>query len=86
MVRMIIGSERKIVTFTKAPGAENLLLPCRVFLDSHYRLAEILHASGMGEFIDQKIRDWEKMKNGPDCHQLRADGGTDLDKILRTAL
>ncbi|EAU31965.1 predicted protein [Aspergillus terreus NIH2624] len=85
MVRMIIGSERKIVTFTKAPGAENLPLPCRALLDGHYRLAEILHASGMGEFIDQKIRDWEKMKNGPGCHQLRSDGGADLDKILQTA-
>lgn len=53
ILRMLIGSERKIITFTKATGAEDLPLLCRVLLDGHYCLAEILYASGMGQFIYQ---------------------------------
>ncbi|KAK2788760.1 hypothetical protein FQN52_006516 [Onygenales sp. PD_12] len=73
------------VEFTTAEDAQDLELPSAVLLDCHYRLAEILNASGMGEIIERYQEEWERLKeyaNG----SLRHDGGTDLEQILRTAL
>jgi hypothetical protein len=58
--------EDGIVTFKKAAGAERITLPNPVLLDCHFRIAEILNASGMSEFIDRMIREWEDLKGGPD--------------------
>ncbi|RHZ67507.1 HNH endonuclease signature motif containing protein [Aspergillus thermomutatus] len=74
------------VTFRKAGGAENIPLPNPVLLDCHFRVAEILNASGMNEFIDRKIREWEDLKDGPDAAQLRPDGSTDVARYLRAGL
>ncbi|GIK02897.1 hypothetical protein Aspvir_006960 [Aspergillus viridinutans] len=66
------------VKFECAKG-EDLLLPDPAYLDCHYRVAEILHASGLAEYIERKIQDWEDLKQS---------GGTDGDvtRILNTAL
>jgi hypothetical protein len=78
--------EDRIVTFKKAAGAERIPLPNPVLLDCHFRIAEILNASGMSEFIDRKIRDWEILKGGSDADQLRPDGSTDVTRYLNAGL
>lgn len=49
-------------------------------LGTHFAVAEILNASGMGEEIDSVLRDMESIG----C--LREDGSTDAGLILDTAL
>ncbi|OJJ42581.1 hypothetical protein ASPZODRAFT_104994 [Penicilliopsis zonata CBS 506.65] len=73
------------ITFKKAPGCEDLPLPCREYIDCHYRLAEVFHASGMGEEIDRHLRRWEEMKQEADEFYLAEDGSSDIDFILRVA-
>ncbi|KAG2016689.1 hypothetical protein GB937_006168 [Aspergillus fischeri] len=65
---------------------ESTSLPNPVLLDCHFRIAEILNASGMSEFIDREIRDWETLKGGPDAYQLRPDGSTDVTRYLNAGL
>lgn len=55
-------------------------------LDCHYRIAEILNASGMEEEIDRKLDDWDKMKRSMPDGCLNEDGSTNVADILRTAL
>lgn len=43
--------DNSLVEFTKAEDAQDLELPGAVLLDCHYRLAEILNASGMAKII-----------------------------------
>jgi hypothetical protein len=40
---------------------EEASLPHPIFLSTHFAIAEILHASGMGETIDQQVRDVEEI-------------------------
>ncbi|GFF84565.1 hypothetical protein IFM47457_06523 [Aspergillus lentulus] len=62
-------------------------LPDPAYLDCHYRVAEILHASGLAEYIERKIQDWEDLKqSGGTDGALRPDGSTDVTRILNTAL
>ena len=73
------------VEFTRAEDAQDLELPNAALLDCHYRLAEILNASGMAEIIESHYREWEDIKSSaPDC--LREDGGTDIERFLRVGL
>ncbi|KAK2806769.1 hypothetical protein FQN50_005631 [Emmonsiellopsis sp. PD_5] len=74
-----------LVKFTRAEDAQDLELPSAALLDCHYRLAEILNASGMGEAVEQYQKEWERLKESADG-SLRHDGGTDLGRIIRTAL
>lgn len=73
------------VTFARAEDAQDLELPNAALLDCHYRLAEILHASGMAELIESCLQDWENLK-GSAGGSLREDGGTDIGQFLRAAL
>jgi hypothetical protein len=62
---------------TKSPNA--------ALLDCHYRLAEILNASGMAEIIESHLRDCEEIKDSADG-SLREDGGTNIGRAIRVAL
>ena len=68
----------------KAPDAQDLDLPDPAFLDCHWRIAEILNASGMAEVIDLHLREWEELKES--SHSLEADGSTDVGHLLRAGL
>jgi hypothetical protein len=70
------------VEFTRAEDTQDLELPNAALLDCHYRLAEILNASGMAELIESHLRDWEDIKGG----SLREDGRTDIGQFLRVGL
>ncbi|OJJ45832.1 hypothetical protein ASPZODRAFT_69075 [Penicilliopsis zonata CBS 506.65] len=78
--------ESRTVTFTKADDAGAIPRPSAALLDCHFRLAEILHASGMGEYIEKKMRDWDTIKCGPESRQLSADGSTDVSRYLQAGL
>lgn len=77
-------SDRK-VTIQRGPDGEGIRLPSRHLLDCHWRIAEILHASGMGVFIDQINREWEDIKEGEGHGCLREDGGSNVSKFLNVA-
>lgn len=71
------------VEFKRAEDAKDLELPSAALLDCHYRVAEILNASGMAESIDSHLRDWEDIKGI--AGSLREDGGTDIGQLLTLA-
>ncbi|RHZ57209.1 hypothetical protein CDV55_105785 [Aspergillus turcosus] len=65
---------------------EDLTLPDTAYLDCHHHVA-ILHASGLAEYIERKIQDWEDLKqSGGADGSLRPDGSRDITRILETAL
>lgn len=63
----------RLVTLTQHTGHA---LPSPVLLEAHAVIAEILHASGQGEQIDEILRDWDSIR----C--LSSDGSTDLERLL----
>ncbi|KAJ9391484.1 hypothetical protein DTO063F5_1094 [Paecilomyces variotii] len=66
------------ICFTDSSKAHDVPLPDAALLDCHYRIAEVLNASGMLGEIDTKIEEWEDMKvNIWDGH-LAEDGITDV--------
>ncbi|KAL1983045.1 hypothetical protein VTN96DRAFT_528 [Rasamsonia emersonii] len=67
------------VRFCSATGVEDVSLPNPILLNVHCTLAEILHASGMGETIDQQMRDVENIGG------LREDGSTNVAGLLAGA-
>jgi hypothetical protein len=73
-------SDDQHIKFSQAPGAEDIPLPSPELLNVHYILAEILHASGMGEMIDKHKRDFEEIG----C--LSEDGSTNVTGLLSTVL
>lgn len=75
-----------IVTMQQAIGSEDVNLPSPVFLDCHHRIAEVLNASGMGEVIEKLIREWEDIKIYESHGSLDPLGGSDVSRILETAL
>ncbi|BCS05564.1 uncharacterized protein AKAW2_81365S [Aspergillus luchuensis] len=77
--------ENGVIVLKQAPGTEDLPLPSPVLLDCHYRLAEILNASGMGNVIDEHWRRWGELKATVQ-HTLQPNGDSDLGNLLRTAL
>ncbi|CAI7643200.1 unnamed protein product [Penicillium viridicatum] len=78
--------ESRRVELKKADDAQDLALPNPDLLDCHYRLAEILNASGMAEVIDRHYREWEDLKVSAYNLILRQDGGTDIGRFLRAGL
>lgn len=74
-----------LVQLTRAKDAKDLKLPHATLLDCHYRLAEILNASGMGEMIEEHHRDWEDIKETTG-DLLKEDGATDIGYMLNVAL
>ncbi|KAH8805301.1 hypothetical protein F5884DRAFT_902333 [Xylogone sp. PMI_703] len=74
-----------LVTLHKALDAEDIRLPNLAYIDCHYRIEEILHASGMGDAIEQKLRDWEDLKE-MGHGSMKEDGPTDVSQYLTTAL
>jgi len=83
------NEERKLlfekVKFTRAEDMQDLELPDAALLDCHYRLAEILNASGMAEVIERYHRDWEDIKSTAGS-SLKEDGGSDIGHLLGVAL
>jgi hypothetical protein len=77
--------ENRRVEFTRAEDAQDLELPNATLLDCHYRVAEILNASGMAEVIERYRWDYEDIK-GNAGGSLKEDGGTDIGQILSVAL
>jgi hypothetical protein len=73
--------ENRRVEFTRAEDAQDLELPNAALLDCHYRVAEILNASGMAEVIERYRRDYEDIK-GNAGGSLKEDGGTDIGRCL----
>ncbi|KAL1848794.1 hypothetical protein Plec18170_007805 [Paecilomyces lecythidis] len=69
----------RILQLRASPGYEHIKLPDPEFLDMHYRLVEILHASGMGWQIDKHIQDFEDFT----CF---ADGSTNVHQLLTIRL
>ncbi|GFF84561.1 hypothetical protein IFM47457_06522 [Aspergillus lentulus] len=75
------------VKFRCSEGVDNLPLPDPVFLDCHYRVAEIIHAADLVGHIYDKIQDWRDMQRyGETDGCLRPDGSTNITKTLNTAL
>jgi hypothetical protein len=72
------------VEFKRAEDAQDLELPNPDLLDCHYRVAEILNASGMAELIESHLRDWDDIKGS--AGSLREDGGTDIGHFLSIGL
>lgn len=73
------ASGEMIIRFTK-PQDVDTELPSRVLLATHAAVAQILHASGMAEYVDKILDDREEIR------QLSADGSTDLDRLLPALL
>ncbi|OOF90161.1 hypothetical protein ASPCADRAFT_10910 [Aspergillus carbonarius ITEM 5010] len=82
--RQMIPSNR-LVTFRQAEGHKDIPLPDPVLLDCHYRIAEILHATGLAEVIDRDFDRWDEMRRAPNAAQLREDGSTDITRYLEAA-
>ncbi|KAI9369107.1 hypothetical protein BJX61DRAFT_549831 [Aspergillus egyptiacus] len=74
------------ITFKQAPGYENLPLLNKEYLECHYRLAQIFHASGIDEYIDRNLRRWDKLKEASEGSCLAEDGSSDLTTVLTVAL
>ncbi|KAJ9223654.1 hypothetical protein DTO169C6_4006 [Paecilomyces variotii] len=66
----------RLLRLSVSPGNEDIKLPDPDFLDTHYRLAEIFHASGMDEEIDRHIQDFK------DLICLAEDGSTNINQLL----
>ncbi|KAE8144406.1 hypothetical protein BDV25DRAFT_96108 [Aspergillus avenaceus] len=74
------------IELKQAKDAQRLDLPDRVLLDCHYRLAEILNASGLGYIIEQHIRRWKNLKVNTYNAVIREDGGSDIGEFLHAGL
>lgn len=74
------------ISFERAEDGADVPSPNLNLLDCHYRIAEILNASGMGEEIDRKQDEWDRMKRSILDGCLNEDGSTNVADILRTGL
>ncbi|KAJ9217810.1 hypothetical protein DTO166G4_614 [Paecilomyces variotii] len=83
-VRKLIANMGQI-TLQAADGAGDIPMPNPVLLDCHWRVAEILNASGMGEEIDEYIRELEAIKMSMGDGSLNEDGSSDLSRYLDAA-
>lgn len=64
---------KRIITFASHSG-ENL--PSSAILGLHTALCKILHATGMGEYIERVL--WDR----DDIGCLASDGSTDISRLL----
>jgi hypothetical protein len=71
---------RENVEFKCAPGQEHIPLPAPEYLEAHYIIFEILHASDMGGVIFRQILDAERLG------VLREDGSTNVLGLIATSL
>ncbi|PYI04448.1 hypothetical protein BO78DRAFT_320413 [Aspergillus sclerotiicarbonarius CBS 121057] len=83
-VDVIIG-QTGMVTFKQATGYKDIPLPDADILECHYRLAEILNATGLGKEINWHFENWNRMRRAPEAGQLTEDGSTDLTSYLEAA-
>ncbi|KAE8156608.1 hypothetical protein BDV40DRAFT_293396 [Aspergillus tamarii] len=74
------------IELTKANDARELALPSRTLLDCHYRLAEVLNASGLGEIIELHVDRWKDLKVSTYNAVIREDGGTNIEEFLHAGL
>lgn len=74
-----------LITITQAPGEEDKALPNRDFLDTHYRLCEIWHASGFAEVMEYNARRWASMKQRTCGRVVKEDGSSDLSEWIQAA-
>ncbi|GAD93185.1 hypothetical protein ANI_1_1262034 [Paecilomyces variotii No. 5] len=74
------------VQFERAENGADVPFPHPDLLDCHYKIAEILNASGMGEEIDRKQDEWDRMKRNMPDGCLNEDGSSNVADILRTGL
>ncbi|KAL4785646.1 hypothetical protein BJX76DRAFT_346839 [Aspergillus varians] len=70
----------------KAREVEDLHLPDSTTLDCHYRLAEIMQASGMGEYIERRSRVWGNYRGAAGPGHLSKDGSTDVETLFKLGL
>ncbi|KOS39711.1 hypothetical protein ACN38_g9454 [Penicillium nordicum] len=75
-----------MVTLRQADGHQEKPLPGREFLDTHFRLYEIFHASGLAKEVEDNYRRWDQIKQQASGHSLLEDGSTNVAEILQTAL
>ncbi|KAJ5931304.1 hypothetical protein N7516_005793 [Penicillium verrucosum] len=75
-----------MVTLRQADGHQEKPLPGREFLDTHFRLCEIFHASGLAKEVEDNYRRWDQIKQQASGHSLLEDGSTNVAEILQTAL
>ncbi|KAJ6038389.1 hypothetical protein N7460_008160 [Penicillium canescens] len=73
-----------LITLRQAAGQDKPL-PARDFLETHYRLCEIWHASGFAEEFEYNARCWDDIKQETNGCVLQEDGSTGLAEILETA-
>ncbi|KAK2754679.1 hypothetical protein FQN54_006812 [Arachnomyces sp. PD_36] len=76
----------RLVKFQAASDAEDISLPCPDLLDCHYRLAEVLNASGMARTLEDKINQWKDFGKDGGHGCLRADGTSNLEEYLSLGL
>ncbi|GIK02898.1 hypothetical protein Aspvir_006961 [Aspergillus viridinutans] len=87
VLKMLLPPDDRKVKFQCSEGADNIPLPDPMFLDCHYRVAEIINAADLVWPIRNKIRDWRDLEKYGDTNGcLRSDGSTDITDILNTAL
>ncbi|BCS24467.1 HNH endonuclease signature motif containing protein [Aspergillus puulaauensis] len=72
------------IQFRDADRTEDLPPPKPELLDCHYRLAEILHASGMGPCLERMLHDLDDMKEA--SGYMSESGSTDFSTFLRIRL
>lgn len=75
-----------MVKLKQAEGSENVELPAVELLDCHYRLSEVLNATGMGEYVEMKNNEWRRFRDGAGSGHLREDGGSDFGLVLQLGL
>ncbi|KAJ5815923.1 hypothetical protein N7447_008156 [Penicillium robsamsonii] len=74
------------VTLRQADGYQDKALSAREFLDTHFRLCEIFHASDLAKEVEENSGRWDQIKQQKAGHSLEEDGSTNLAEILQTAL
>jgi hypothetical protein len=74
------------IKFKQAPGYEELQLPNKEYLECHYRLSQVFHATGMGEYIDRNLQRRDEMKAATSGSCLAENGTSDLTDIFNVAL
>ncbi|RAK99966.1 HNH endonuclease signature motif containing protein [Aspergillus ibericus CBS 121593] len=84
-VELSMIPKNRLVTFRQAEGHKDIPLPNPILLDCHYRIAEILDASGLREVIERSLDYWDQIRRDPQAGQLREDGSTHLTNYLEAA-
>lgn len=73
------------VTLRQAAGHQDKPLPNRDFLDTHFRLCEIFHTSGLADEVEYNAKRWDQMQQEGCGRVLQEDGSTNLTEFLQVA-